>query len=275
MRPLHPWRALLHHAAFELGSGLRNRAMLLLLYLFPLGFFLIAGSLMVGLNPGFRETLIPAMVVFALMAGCLLGLPDPIVAAREAGIFRSYKIHGVPAAHILLLPGAATLLHLTLVAAIVTAVGPLLFDAPLPSRWGAYVGVYLAAAAAHAGLGLLIAVVSASTRATILWAQLVFLPSVMLGGLMVPSEAIPDTLGTLARLLPATHAMNALRGLAYGEATAFSPAGSLLVLLAGAALAIGLALWLFQWDRKAEGRRVSPAWGALVLVPYLVGVLLR
>jgi ABC-2 type transport system permease protein len=39
------------------------------------------------------------MVVFALMAGCLLGLPDPIVAAREAGIFRSFKIHGVPAAH--------------------------------------------------------------------------------------------------------------------------------------------------------------------------------
>jgi ABC-2 type transport system permease protein len=267
-------RALRHHAAFEFGSGLRNRAMLLLLYLFPLGFFLIAGSLMVGLNPGFRETLIPAMVVFALMAGCLLGLPDPIVAAREAGIFRSYKIHGVPAVNILLLPGAATLVHLTLVAAIMTAVGPLLFNAPLPLGWGAFLGAYLAAAAAHAGLGLLIAVVSASTRATILWSQLVFLPSVMLGGLMVPSELIPDTLALLARLLPATHAMNAMRGLAYGEATAFSPVGSLLVLVAGAILGVALAVRLFQWDRRAEGRRVSPAWGVLVLLPYVVGAFL-
>ena len=32
-------------AAFEFRSGLRNRAVLLLLYLFPLGFFLIAGAL--------------------------------------------------------------------------------------------------------------------------------------------------------------------------------------------------------------------------------------
>lgn len=269
-------RALMHHAAFEFGSGLRNRAMLLLLYLFPLGFYLIAGALMVALNPGFRDTVIPAMVVFALMAGCLLGLPDGIVTAREAGIYRSFKIHGVPATSILLLPGATTLVHLTVVAAIVTATAPLLFGAPLPAHAGAYLFVYLAAAAAHAGLGLLIAVVSASTRATILWGQLVFLPSVMLGGLMVPSELIPDALATLARLLPATHAMNAFRGLAYGDPTGFSAVGSLVVLVAGAVLAVFLAVRLFAWDRRAEGRRVSPVWGALVLMPYLVGaVLLR
>jgi ABC-2 type transport system permease protein len=267
-------RALLQHAGFEFASGLRNRAMLLLLYLFPLGFFLVAGSLMVGLNPGFRETVIPAMVIFALMAGCLLGLPDPIVTAREAGIYRSFKIHGVPAASILLLPGAATLLHLTVVAAIITVLAPLLFAAPLPSHAGAYLLVYLVAAAAHAGLGLLIAVVSASTRATILWGQLVFLPSVMLGGLMVPAELIPDTLASAARLLPATHAMNAMRGLAFGEATGFSPIGSLAVLAVGAALAIVLAVRLFQWDRQAEGRRTSPAWGALALLPYVAGALL-
>ena len=267
-------RALLHHAGFEFASGLRNRAMLLLLYLFPLGFYLVAGSLMVGLNPDFRDTVMPAMVVFALMAGCLLGLPDPIVTAREAGIYRSFKIHGVPAASILLLPGVATLLHLTVVAAIITATAPLLFGAPLPAHAGAYVLVYLAAAAAHAGLGLLIAVVSASTRATILWGQLVFLPSVMLGGLMVPSEAIPDTLATFARLLPATHAMNAMRGLAFGEATGSSAALSLVVLVVGAALAVVLAVRLFQWDRRAEGRRVRVAWGALALVPYVAGALL-
>jgi ABC-2 type transport system permease protein len=267
-------RATLHHASFEFASGLRNRAMLLLLYLFPLGFYLIAGSLMVGLNPGFRETIVPAMVVFALMAGCLLGLPDPIVTAREAGIYRSFKIHGVPAASILLLPGAATLLHLTVVAAIITATAPPLFGAPLPMHAGAFLLVFVAAGAAHAGLGLLIAVVSASTRATVLWGQLVFLPSVMLGGLMVPSEVIPDTLATVARLLPATHAMNAMRGLAFGEATGVSPLGSLLVLIVGAALAVALAVRLFQWDRRAEGRHVRAAWGVLALLPYVAGALL-
>jgi ABC-2 type transport system permease protein len=208
------------------------------------------------------------------MAGCLLGLPDPIVNAREAGIHLSHKIHGVPAPHVLLLPAAATVAHLALVAAIITAAAPLPFDAPLATDVAANVGVFLAAAA-HAGLGLLIAVVSASTRATVLWGQLVFLPSVMLGGLMVPSESISDALGTLARLLPATHAMNAFRGLAYGAPTAFSPVGSLGVLVAGAVLAVALAVRMFQWDRRAEGRRTSPLWGVVVLVPYVVGALLH
>lgn len=267
-------RAVGRHAAFEFGSGLRNRAMLLLLYLFPLGFFLLGSALMVGVNPFFRDTLVPAMVIFALLAGCLLGLPDPIVSAREAGIYRSFRVHGVPAAAILLLPAAATLVHLALVATVITIAGPLLFDAPPPVRPGAYVGVFLAAGLAHAGLGLLIAVVSASTRATVLWSQLVFLPSVLLGGLMMPSEVIPQGLATVARLLPATHAMNAMRGLAYDQATGWSAAGSLLVLIAGAFVAVALAVWLFQWDRRSEERRAPPILGVLALVPYVLAMLL-
>lgn len=267
-------RATLRHASFEFGSGLRNRSMLLLLYLFPLGFFFLASALMVGVNPFFRDTLIPAMVIFALLAGCLLGLPDPIVSAREAGIYRSFKIHGVPARNILLLPAAATILHLTVVATVITVAGTLLYDAPLPLRWGAYVGTFLAAAAAHAGLGLVIAVVSASTRATVLWSQLVFLPSVLLGGLMMPAEMIPESLAMVARLLPATHAMNAMRGLAYGETTSLSAAGSLLVLLVGAVLALALAVWLFRWDRRSEERRTSSLWAVLALLPYGLSIVL-
>ena len=266
--------ALARHAAFEFGSGLRNRAMLLLLYLFPLGFFLMGSALMVGVNPFFQETVIPAMVIFALLAGCLLGLPDPIVSAREAGIYRSYKIHGVPPTAILLLPAGATIVHLTVVAAIITAVAPLLFGAPLPTHPLAYVAVFLAAAAAHAGLGLVIAVVSASTRATVLWSQLIFLPSVLLGGLMMPAEMIPETLSAIARLLPATHAMNAMRGLAYGDVTTFSALGSLALLILGAVLAVALAVRLFQWDRRAEERTGSRWWALAALLPYAASLLL-
>lgn len=268
-------RAVARHAAFEFGSGLRNRSMLLLLYLFPLGFFLMGSALMTGVNPTFRDTLVPSMVIFALLAGSVLGLPDPIVTAREAGIYRSFKIHGVPATSILLLPGVATLLHLSIVATIITVAGPLLFDAPPPTQLGWFVIVFLVAAAAHAGIGLLIAVVSASTRATVLWSQLVFLPSVLLGGLMMPTEMIPDRLALISHLFPATHAMNAMRGLAYGEPTGMlAPTVSLAVLLIGTLTAIAAAVWLFQWDRRAETRRAHPALGLLALLPYAASLLL-
>lgn len=267
-------RPLARHASFEFANGLRNRSLLLLLYLFPLGFYLMAGGLMVGLNPGFRETLIPAMVLFAVMAGLLLGLPDPLVSAREAGIFRSYKIHGVPEAAVLLLPALTALAHIAVAGAIIAATAPLLFGAPLPQSWPGFVAAFLFAALAHAGIGVLIAVISENTRATILWSQLVFLPSMMLGGLMVPAEAIPGGLAQVAKILPTSYGMAAMRGLGYGDAAAVAPWSSLVVLAAGGVLAIGLAIWLFRWDARGEGRRRPPIAAILVVVPYLAGLVL-
>ena len=89
-------RAFLHHFAFEFRSGIRNKQLLLMNYLFPLGFYLMMGFIMPGINPPFREVLVPAMVVFSALSSTLLGIPDPLVNARENGIFRSYKINGVP-----------------------------------------------------------------------------------------------------------------------------------------------------------------------------------
>ena len=96
--------AFAHHLSFELRIGVRNRQLLFLTYLFPLMFYLFMGFLMVAINPFFRENLIPAMVIFTLLATTLLGLPELIVSARELGIFRSYKINGVPAASIVAVP---------------------------------------------------------------------------------------------------------------------------------------------------------------------------
>ena len=80
------------HLSFEFRTGIRNRTLLLMNYLFPLGFFLMMGFIMPDLNPSFLPLMIPAMVVFAVLAATLLGLPEPLVNAREAGVFRSYKI---------------------------------------------------------------------------------------------------------------------------------------------------------------------------------------
>ena len=102
------------HFSFEFKTGIRNKNLLLMNYLFPLGFFLMMGAIMPSINPYFRETMIPAMVTFAILAATLLGLPDPLVNARETGIFRSYKINGVPARSILAIPAVTTALHLSI-----------------------------------------------------------------------------------------------------------------------------------------------------------------
>lgn len=264
--------AFIHHFSFEFRTGIRNKQLLLMNYLFPLGFYLLMGFIMPSINPPFRETLIPAMVVFGILAATFLGIPDPLVNARENGIFRSYKINSVPATSILFIPALTTILHLVIVTAIITLSAPLLFNAPLPVNWPAFVLFFVVMAIACAGISVLIGVVSPSSRMTVLWAQLVFVPSMLLGGLMLPYSLLPAIAGKFAQLLPATHGMNAYTGLVMQKTADFSPWGSIIVLLATGILAFALAVYLFSWDNRNTTRRGSPLLALLVLLPAIIGI---
>lgn len=266
--------AFIHHFTFEIRTGIRNKQLLLMNYLFPLGFYLMMGFIMPSINPPFRDVIIPAMVVFTILAATLLGIPDPLVNARENGVFRSYKINGVPSISILVIPALTTILHLVIMTVIITVTAPLLFHAPSPVNWLNYVLIFVSMAIACAGLSVLIGVVSPSSRMTVLWSQLIFVPSMLLGGMMVPYSMLPDIAGKFAQLLPATQAMNAFNGLAMGKVAAFSPWGSVIMLLASGALAFGLAVYLFSWDSRNTARRGHPLLALLVLLPYALGILL-
>ena len=262
-----------HHLSFEFRTGIRNKNLLMLFYLFPLGFYLMMAVIMVGINPLFLEVLIPAMVIFAILAATMLGLPEGLVNGRETGIFRSYKINGVPAISIMAIPALTTALHLTIVAAIITITAPLLFDAPTPENWLNYVLVFIVTVIACSGLGVLIGVISANSRAAILWSQLIFIPSMLMGGLMIPYSLLPEAAQKVSLLMPSTHAMNAFNDLAMGRTSDFNPWASVLILFTSGLLALGLALYLFSWDSKNSTRRAHPALAALVLLPYILGIL--
>jgi ABC-2 type transport system permease protein len=161
-----------------------------------------------------------------------------------------------------------------IVAAIITISAPLLFDAPLPVNWAGYALTFLAVAAASAGISVLIAVVSSDSRIQVLWSQLIFLPSMLLGGMMIPYTDLPEAAGTFARLLPATHAMNAFNALAMGEVADFNAWGSVISLLVSGVLGFALAVYLFTWDSHNTKRRGHPALALLVLLPFAMMMLL-
>src|SRR5690554_275738 len=84
--------AIIYHFSLEFLAGLRNRTLLLMNYLMPLGFYALMGAMMTKINPPFAQQIIPAMVVFATLSSAILGLPGPLVEARESEILRSYRI---------------------------------------------------------------------------------------------------------------------------------------------------------------------------------------
>lgn len=263
------------HFAFEFKTGLRNSTQMMMNYLFPLAFYALMGLVMTQINPGFKDVLLPAMVIFTAMASTLLGLPSPLVESRDAGIFRSFKINGVPALSILGLPTLSTSFHALIASALIALTAGPLFDGATPINWGAFALLTVLTIAVFGSLGALIGVVSANSRATVLWSQLIFLPSMLLGGLMLPLSMIPAAIRPIAALLPSTHAMQAFEGLAYGRPTVFSPWLSVVILLASTLLAFGLAIYLFNWDSRNQTRRGHPLMALLVLVPYLLGIMLN
>jgi ABC-2 type transport system permease protein len=265
--------AFINHFSFEFRTGIRDKQLLLMNYLFPLSFFLMMGAIMPQINPLFLDALIPALVVFAVMAATLLGLPDPLVKAREDGIFRSYKINGVPSSSILIIPAITTMLHMVIVTVIITTTAPLLFDAPVPVNWINYILTFVALAVACTGISVLIGVISSSTRMTVLWSQIIFVPSMILGGLMLPYNIMPEVVGKISQILPASLAMNAFNNLAMGKVADFNPWGSVIVLFVGGALAFSLAIFLFCWDSRNVTRRGHPLMAIVALLPFIAGIL--
>ncbi|OGO65449.1 MAG: hypothetical protein A2030_09685 [Chloroflexi bacterium RBG_19FT_COMBO_50_10] len=265
--------AFFHHFMYDFRTGLRDKSLLLMNYLFPLGFYILMGLLMTGLNPTFAPTMIPAMILVAMMACTLLGLPNPVVESREAGIFRSFKINGVPALSIVTIPVLSSCVHIILVSTIITFTAGPLFKAGIPVNWGYFVLVLLLTAFTFASIGMLIGVVSPNSRAIVLFSQSIFLPSMILGGLMVPSSMLPPTLYRVSLLLPTSHAMNAWKGLAFGMEPAFDPRWALLILLSSGMIAFALAIYLFSWDSKNKQRDRNPFLALLTLIPYVLGAI--
>jgi ABC-2 type transport system permease protein len=109
---------------------------------------------------------------------------------------------------------------------------------------------------------------------TVLWSQSIYLPSMILGGLMMPFSILPEALQRFSMMLPTTQSMNAFRGLALGLEADFNPLWSILILLAGGVLAFGLAIYLFNWDSKNKTRRGHPLMALLALLPYFASLFL-
>ena len=266
-------KAFLHHLAYDFKTGIRDRSLLLMNYLFPLAFFLLVSALMVRVNPPFQELMLPAMTLFAILSSSLLSLPNTLVGARESGVFRSFRINGVPTGAVLAIPPLGGLVHMAVVAVVVAVLGTRLFGGAGPVDAAGYAAAGLLSYLSIAGIGALIGVAAANSRATVLIGQFIYLPSILLGGLMVPHSFLPGALARISLLLPTTHGMRLFEALGMKPGSAPVPWISLGVLAAGGVLSFALAAWLFQWDTRASQPNRRAALALLGALPYVAALL--
>jgi ABC-2 type transport system permease protein len=229
----------------QLRMDLRDKGTLLVFYIVPLGFYAVMGAVFASVTPEMKQTLSAAMAIFAVTMGALIGIPPTLVKMREANILRAYRVNGIPGVSVLLSIGISALIHLGIAAIIIAASAPALFGAEAPQNMGGFACVLFAFLFCSVALGLLIGVSAKSQPTAMMLSQAVFLPSLMLSGIMFPANLLPDVLLYLGRILPSTHAMLAFSGFAYGLTVEFGALPALLIVLGTGIAAAMVTAWQF------------------------------
>jgi ABC-2 type transport system permease protein len=247
-------KAFFKYLWIEFKVDLRDKGLLLNFYLVPLAFFFVMGAVFSSVTPLMKTTLSASMTIFAITMGAVMGAPTALVKMRESGTMRAFKVNGISGTAVLAVHALSTFIHLFIVATIIYFVAPLAFHAQVPESAVAYFGVVAVFLLASIGIGMLIGVSAPNQTYTTMMTMIIFLPSLLLSGIMFPAEMLPSALRLVGRLFPATYSLQSFFGLAYGLETSIDPYVSLFWVAAIAVLMFGVAFWRLNDLRKNEQR---------------------
>jgi ABC-2 type transport system permease protein len=243
-------KAFLNHLRIQFIMDLREKGTLLTIYIIPLVFYAVMGAVFSSINPEMKRTLAASMAIFAVTMGAVLGMHAPLVKMRETGVLRAYDVSGIPGWAVLLVSAVSAFAHLLVVAVVIYATAPIFFGAALPVNALAWFAILAILLFASISVGLLLGVTAKNQASATMLSQAVFLPSLLLGGLMFPASLLPTVLMWVGRIYPATNAMQAYTSWAYNIPGDIHPAISLAVVAAAGAIVLALAVWRFNRLRK-------------------------
>ena len=261
-------RAVARHAGLTLRLNFRTPLAVAYGYLMPILFlFGFAGIFRTGKPPLLAE--IGQLLTITILGSAALGLPTALVAERERGVWRRYRLLPVPPAA--LLAGAIVARFMIVLGAVALqlALAHLVFGTPWPAQPATFVAALLVTTFAFLGLGLVIAALADGVPAVQALGQCLFLPMILLGGVGVPLAVLPDWAQRFAGFMPGRYAVVALQaGFADGRGP-FGVGFALLALVVMGAAATVIGLLLFRWDALARAGRRQRAGAALALTAWL------
>jgi ABC-2 type transport system permease protein len=261
-------RALAWQLSISLRLHFRNRMALLYSYLFPTMFLVAFWTL-------YRFEQVPLIrhlgefLTITVLGGACFGLPTTMVAERERGVWRRYRLAPVSSANLVASTMAARYV-LLVVAGLLQLVLALGLGMPAPRHPLELVVAFTAVAFAFIGLGLVIAMLADNVPAVQALGQCVFLPMLIVGGVAVPLASLPAWAQHVSAFLPGRYAVQAIQ--ACGNGDGLPAAGFSLFALVGIGAAGSLAgAKLFRWDRDQRFAAIpGKGWLAVALAAWVV-----
>ena len=182
---------------------IRSKSLLVTFYIVPLIFFLIMGGIFTSVMPEMGSTLIQSMIVMSVSMGAFLGLPPSLVEIYGSDIKKIYNANGVPIYLRLLTMVLSAFVHLMMTSIVIVLLAPILFKAILPTQLAIFLLSLTIYIIVSLSIGCILGLTLKNQAKLTMLAQLVFLPSIMLSGIMFPISLLPDFLQVIGHVFPA------------------------------------------------------------------------
>lgn len=196
--------AFLYGVGLQWKLDLRNKGVLLTYYVVPLVFFAFMGGIFTSINPTAKETLIQSMTVFGVTMGAIIGSPTPLVEVYGSEIKKAYKVGNIPSWVGAVNNFISAFIHLFLTSVVIFFVAPMVFNAEIPSNAPLYFVSLIIFIAVCLSVGTVLGLFVKSASKLTMFSQLIFLPSLMLSGIMFPVDMLPKVIETVGKIFPAT-----------------------------------------------------------------------
>lgn len=195
---------LLYSLTLQWKLDIRSKSLLVTYYIVPLIFFLLMGGIFTSVMPEMSSTLIQSMIVMSVSMGAFLGLPASLIETYGSDIKKIYKANGVPIHLGLVTMVFSAFLHLMITSMVILLLAPILFKANLPSQFPLFFLTLAIYIFVSLSIGSILGLTVNNQAKLTMIAQLIFLPSIMLSGIMFPITLLPDFLQAIGRLFPAS-----------------------------------------------------------------------
>ncbi len=246
-------RGFVNLVAQEMKLFLRDPVMAFFSLVLPPAIMLFFGFLFGNApNPQFGglgtvDASVPAYVGMVIGLTAFLSLPITLATYRERGILRRYRATPMSPLAVLGAQIAIQFAVTSVGVGLLALLGKLVFDMKYSGSIPATILGFSVSCLSFFALGMVIASLAPSGKATVVIGNIVLYPMIYLSGSTVPLEVLPSGMRAAAKFIPMTHIVTLMRGLWIGDPLS---AHALEFVVLGAVMAVSLtvAAFTFRWE---------------------------
>ncbi len=234
----------------------RNREAAFFTFFLPVIFFLIFGSIY-GNERIAREHNIRAapfleagMIGYGVASTAFAGLAITMVIRRESGVLKRIRATPLPPATYVVAVLVSTFIVFLIEAALMIAIGRLLFDVPLPERFLSLFVLLLLGAACFAAMGLGLTGFVRSAEGSSAVVNFIYLPMAIISGTFFTPKTYPSFLEAIANVLPLTYFTRLTREVMVRDRHLWTDWHAISIVLLWGLIGLVAALRGFRWQPR-------------------------